>query len=232
MNRAKNGLAEEIRTLPPVAALEEAVGRSVEMGRPVMMTYGMASTVTSDVVIGLSALNHVAKLTAEKGGNLLIGVGGPQTFPMAMENYRIANIEAGTPEAFNPDNVYFYTNQQWAYASGVMGLMERERPAASIFMGLFLVEGIHFGITSQRIDTMAIAGNPSLTMAAFMFVSMDYVLFGEELYAAGADFTKEPVKLNTLAAEDVIKWGLIALTLIGSLFVAFGSTIISDLMVI
>jgi len=230
MKRAGKGFVEEIRKLPPITAIDEAISRAVEMGTPTFMTYGMAGGFTSDTLVGLSALRYLAKETAEKGCELLVGVGGPRTLPVARENYRTGCIEGGAPELFKDENLHFFTSQQWAYASGVMGLMEREKPAACIFMGYFLVEGIHFGINCRRIGTMSIAGNPGLNMSAFMFITMDYVLFGEELYAAGAYFTGSPVTINTLATEDVIKWALVAIVILGSVLATAGNTMITNLL--
>ena len=230
IRRAERGNIEVIRKLAPLEAMEEGVGRAIEMGRPTLVTYSFADSFDPATMVGLDTVRYLAKITAEKGGKLLVAVGAARTLPVARENYREGCIEGGAPEMFDEKNVYFFTQQQWAYASGVMGLMQRERPATCVFIGPFLVEGIHLGIHSRRLETLAIGGNPSYSMGAFMFVTMDYVLFGEEIYAAGAYMSGDPVIISTLATEDVFKWVFALITVIGSILMAFGSDIVIRLL--
>jgi len=230
MDKANKGKTEKIRRLPAFDAIEEAVGRAVEQGRPVLSTYSFKDQFDAPTIVGLETIRYISKLTVEKGGEMLVGAGAARTLPVALENYRLGCLEAGSPEVYQESNVYFFTAQQWAYTSGIMGLMERENPGACIFMGPFLVEGIHLGINSRRIKTMSIAGNTSYSMGAFMFVTMDYVLLGEELFAAGAYMTEDTSNISGLAAEDIMKWVLGAILVIGTLFNMVGSDLIVRLL--
>jgi hypothetical protein len=226
MYRASGGNIEKVRKLPPLEAMEDAVGRAIETGRPVLVTYSFTDDFNAPVMVGLEAVRYVSQLVSEKGGKTLVAVGGARTLPVAIENYRLGCIEGGAPELFDEKNVYFFTNQQWAYASGVIGLMQRERPASCVFIGPFLVEGIHLGIASRRINTIAIGGNNSYSMAAFMFVTMDYVLLGEEMFAAGAYMSQDPVVISGIACEDLVKWFLGIILVIGALTMSLGSDIV------
>lgn len=230
MDRASKGKTEQVRKLAGVEAIEEAVGRAVELGKPVLTTYSFADDFSAPTMVGLESVRFVAREASAKGGKVLVGAGSARTLPVAIENYRFGCSEAGAPEMFNENNVYFFTQQQWAYASGVIGLMSREMPAACTFIGPFLVEGIHLGITSRRLGTIAIGGNTSYSMGAFMFVTMDYMLLGEEMFAASAYMSRDPVLLSNITAEDIMKWGLTVFTAIGALIALTGSNIIVQLM--
>lgn len=53
-----------IRRLPGLDAIEEVVGRAVEMGRPIFDIFGMGSFTeiyATQIVAGLSILSYVAK---------------------------------------------------------------------------------------------------------------------------------------------------------------------------
>jgi len=229
-NRASQGHVEVVRKLPPLEAIDTAIGRAIELGKPVMVTYSFRDRFDAPTMVGLESVRYISKMTAEKGGTVLTGAGAARTLPVAIENYRQGTIEGGHPELFNDSNVHFFTRQQWAYASGVMGLMQREQPGACFFLGPFLVEGIHLGINSRRINTMAIGGNTSYSMAAFMFVTMDYVLLGEELLAAGAYMTENPVTISGIAAEDVAKWIIAIILVTGSAMKLVGSDLIIQIL--
>jgi hypothetical protein len=62
---AKRGRVPYVKRLPAFDAMEEAVGRSVEMGRPVVMVPGRGSFTdlfVAQTVAGLTVLNYVAGL--------------------------------------------------------------------------------------------------------------------------------------------------------------------------
>ena len=63
-----------------------------------------------------------------------------------------------------------------------------------------------------------------------MFVSMDYVLLGEEMLAAGAYMTEDVTNISGIAAEDVMKWVLAIILITGTLFKIVGSDLIVKLL--
>lgn len=230
MDRAKKGKLETVRKLAPIEALEEAVGRAIELGKPVLTTYSFEDSFSAPNMVGLESVRYVSKQAAAKGGKVLVGVGAARTLPIAVENYRLGCVEGGAPELFDDRNVYFFTQQQWAYSSGVIGLMNRERPAACTFIGPFLVEGIHLGIASRRIGTISIGGNTSYSMGAFMFVTMDYLLLGEEMFAASAYMSGDPILISNITVEDIIKWVLGIVILVGTVVALIGTNYIGQLL--
>lgn len=230
MEKAKKGEVESVRKLSPIEALEDAVGRAIELGKPILTTFSFADDFSAPTMVGLESVRFVSKRAAEKGGKVLVGAGAARSLPIAIENYRLGCNEAGAPELFNERNVYFFTQQQWAYTSGVIGLMNKEKPAACTFIGPFLVEGIHLGMASKRIGAITIGGNTSYSMGAFMFVTMDYMLLGEEMFAASAYMSNDPVILSNITAEDIVKWGLALLILLGSIIALTGNNIIGPLL--
>jgi hypothetical protein len=230
MGRAEKGQKETIRKLAPIAALEDAVGRAIELGRPILTTYSFQDDFSAPTMVGLETVRYVSKEAALKGGKVLVGAGAARTLPVAVENYRLGTLEGGAPELYDDRNVYFFTQQQWAYTTGVIGLMNREKPAAATFIGPFLVEGIHLGITSRRLGTLAIGGNTSYSMGAFMFVTMDYMLLGEEMFAASAYMSGDDVIISNIATEDIVKWIIGIILLVGTLFKLVGSDIIINLL--
>lgn len=226
-SRAEKGLLETIRRLPIIDAIDEAIGRAVEMGKPVMMTYSFHDDFRPATLVGLEAVRYVSKLAAEKGADIFFPVGGARTYPIALENYRQGTLEAGHPEVFDPQNIMFLSNMQFAYTSGTMGLMETKKPGATIFLGPFWVEGIHFGVQKTRINTFGIGGVESYAMGSFMYITMDYTVLGSELYATGAYMSEDPATISGIATEDVVKWTISAIMVLGALLKLAGS----DLMV-
>ena len=62
---AKQGKPLFLRKIPGIDAVEEAVGRATEMGRPVLFVPGIAELDEIETIAGISILGRVAKITAQ-----------------------------------------------------------------------------------------------------------------------------------------------------------------------
>ncbi|RLE50995.1 MAG: hypothetical protein DRJ21_01020, partial [Candidatus Methanomethylicota archaeon] len=66
----------------------------------------------------------------------------------------------------------------------------------------------------------------------FFAIVCDYVLIGEECYAAGAYLTKEPSQTASIFVQDLGKMVAIILSIIGALLSTGGVKVIVDLLAI
>ena len=229
---AKQGKARKLRRVEGVDKIDEAIGRATEMGRPVFTITGLDSFYSSEtpaVICNLNVISYVSRKAAEMGTPVIIGVGPSDVLPVATELYREGCAAAGKPEMFKEDNVRFLTPQQWAYTAAIMGIIDRELPAACVFIGRIYAEALHFGIVARRSGALSIAGNTDLGMASFFVVTCDYTLLGEEMYAAGAYVSGDPFQINAIVGQDVMKWVVSVLLLIGVVAVTVGSSLMKSL---
>ncbi|HAF67348.1 MAG TPA: hypothetical protein DCG91_06125 [Clostridiales bacterium UBA9857] len=63
----------------------------------------------------------------------------------------------------------------------------------------------------------------------FLVVASDYCLIGEEIYAASAYLSQNPVELAIVKGQDIAKAVVIGLMCLGSVLLAFGSEAILQL---
>jgi hypothetical protein len=124
-------------------------------------------------------------------------------------------IEAGRPDLFNPNKVWFVTQSQFAYAAAVQGIMVRERPATILLLGMFYAESLLLAETGNSTGAIQIAGTDAVDQLPFFITSCDYTIMGEELYAAGAYLSKEPTLLSSIKAQDYGKIAIFATLLLG-----------------
>jgi hypothetical protein len=66
-------------------------------------------------------------------------------------------------------------------------------------------------------------GGMAIGQVAFFVALCDYVLIGEELYAAGAILSEDPSLISAISAEDIPKMLIILLIVIGSILATFNS---------
>jgi hypothetical protein len=213
---AQKGQHLFVRRIAGLSAVEEAVGRATEMGRPILFVPGLSSISDVATIAALNILGQVAKKTAEYDTPLLVPNRDPVVYTVAQEVVKEAYSEIGRPDAYNHDSVFYLTDSQMGFASGVDGIMTRERPATNFFMGMFWAESLILAETGAATGAIQIAGTDAIHQLPFFITACDYTLIGEELYAASAYLARDPKLLGTLKGQDWSK-ALIVLLLVAGL---------------
>ncbi|NKB66583.1 MAG: hypothetical protein GKR89_05945 [Candidatus Latescibacteria bacterium] len=210
-----------IRRIAGLEALDEALGRATEMGKPVLFAHGLTSMDSPSTIASINILGRVARRTAAFDTMLKVANNDPIVMSVSQEVVKEAYLEAGRPDAFNPDNVFMVATDQFSYAAAVEGIMVRERPAANIMMGYFYAESLLLAETGASTGAIQIAGTDSYTQLPFFVTTCDYTLMGEELYAASAYLSREPRLLGSLKGQDVGKAIFIGALVLGTLLATF-----------
>jgi len=213
---AKKGKNLFVRRIAGLDAVEEAVGRATEMGKPIVYVPGLGSVADIATIASLNILGEVAKKTAQYDSALLVPNRDPIVYTVAREIVKESYTKAGRPDAFKQDSVFFVTSEQFAYAAAVDGLMVREKPATNFFLGMFWAESLVLAETGAQTGAIQIAGTDSVFQLPFFITACDYTLIGEELYAASAYLSREPLLLGSLKGQDYGKMVILLTLIIGS----------------
>lgn len=212
----------KIRRIAGLEALDEALGRATEMGKPVLFIHGLRDMSQISTIAAVNILGRVARRTAEYDTALRVVAPDPVVMSVSQETVKASYIEAGRPDAFNPDHVFIAGAEQFSYAAAVEGLMLRDRPAAHIMMGYFYAESLLLAETGSTTGAIQIAGTDAFTQLPFFITTCDYTLLGEELYAASAYLSGEPRMLGTLKGQDAGKALILAVLALGTLLATAG----------
>ncbi len=205
MRKAVRGEEIYLRTIPGLKAVEEAVGRSTEMGKPVLYVPGIMDMDQVETVAGVIVLGHVAKMTARYETTMNVPVSRAIVMKAARESCRESYLLEGRPDLFHDDMVHYLTDDQFAYAAGVNGIMLREKPAACLYMGKFYAESLLLAETGNSIGAIQIAGTASPSQIPFFVTACDYTLIGEEFFAASAYLSQEPQLIGGVKGQDMVK---------------------------
>lgn len=205
----KRGRKVVLRPIAAIDAIDEAVGRAAEMGRPVHFSPGYSlgglynPLMGPGVMAGLSILNRVADSTAKRGVRLIVSLAQPESIPIADEILRSAYATHG--QKVPTDAVRFISTEQYSYAVGVLGILREERPGANILIGSFWSEALQFAEGGAYIGSVQIGGTPTASSIPFFVASCDYCLIGEEVYAARAYVDLDPPHLGSLVGQDIMR---------------------------
>uniref|UniRef100_A0A7C4TC41 DUF6754 domain-containing protein n=1 Tax=candidate division WOR-3 bacterium TaxID=2052148 RepID=A0A7C4TC41_UNCW3 len=217
ITRAKSGEKLFVRKIPALKAIEEAIGRATEMGKPVLYVPGIMDIDDPQTIASMSILSRVAEKTAEYGTSLYVPTSKSMAMTMAQQIVKESATRVGRPDWYNPDNIRYITDDQFAYVSAVDGIMLRERPATNFYLGTFYAESLILAETGHSTGAIQIAGTAMPDQLPFFVAACDFTLLGEELYAASAYLSQEPVQLGSLKGQDLGKLLFISVIVIGVL---------------
>jgi len=225
LDRARKGAKMYVRKIAGLDAIDDALGRATEMGKPILFSFGLGYITDMVVIAALPLLRKIAKKSAEYSTRLIVPNSDPIVMTAAQETVKEAYTEMGRPDFYNPDNVTFLTSDQFGYAAGVDGIILREKPGAIFWLGYFYAESLIMAETGHSVGAIQLAGTTETTQLPFFVAACDYTMIGEEIYAASCYLRPEPVLLGTLKGEDFIRFWLIVLTTVTVLLGTAGAVL-------
>ena len=213
----------QIRRIAGLDAIEEGIGRATEMNRPVFYLPGSGSFSDPQLLASMAVLSEVAKVTARYETRLIVCVPMSQVYPVIEEIVRQAYTSEGKLDRFRSEDVRWFSDHYFGYAIAIIGLMFKEKVATNIMLGTFAFDALMYAEAANQVGAIQIGGTAAPTQIPFFVAACDYALIGEEIYAAAAYLTKDPVRVATIVAEDWAKFLVTALVLVGAVLQTMGS---------
>lgn len=214
LRRAQRGTQRYIRRIAGIDALEDAVGRCAELGRPVVFTTALTD-VGPTLYACLGVLHAIGRRVAQYKLKLLVPQYSPEVMAIVEDTLRESYADVGRSGSFDPKSIVFLSSEQFAFASGYMGLVHREKAGAAFMFGVFAAEALVLAEAGQQVGARQVAASVSPEQIAFFICTCDYTLIGEELFGAAAYLSREPVQVAALAAQDRVKLLYVAVLVLG-----------------
>ncbi len=230
--QAKKGKELYIRPISGLEALDDAVGRATELGRPVMFIPGIMDMDDLQTIAGITILRRVARKTAEYESSVLVPTSRSLVMTAAQETVKEAYYDAGRPDIFDPHKIFYLTDDQFGFAAGCDGIMVREKPGAIFLMGSFYAESLILAETGHSVGAIQIAGTAMPSQLPFFVTTCDYTLIGEEFFAASAYLSRDPLQLGSLKGQDWGKALFLAIMVVGSILATFGIIVIKNILMV
>ena len=215
IHSARRGEEIFVRHIPGLDAFDEALGRATELGRPILFSPGFGELKDMSTYAGLAVLDYAVQRAAQFGVRVIVPVPQAPVYPVTQDTVRDAYAAAGRPEQYDPDDVLYLSPDQNAFASAVAGIMERERVAAAFYFGYYGYESLIMAETGQRVGAIQVAATDAYLQIPFYLAACDYTMFGEELFAASAYLSREPIMLGSLSGQDAGKMAVATLIVLG-----------------
>lgn len=162
-------------------------------------------------------LSQIAKKAAEFDIRLISPHCDYMVLPMAQEIVQSAYSEVGRSDAFDQNNIFYVSGDQFPFCAGVNGITVRERVATVFYMGYFNAEALLLTETGNQAGAVQIAATDAITQVPFFITTCDYTLIGEEFYAASAYLSRNLELVSMLKAQDYFKLVMVVVMVIGTI---------------
>ncbi|MCW3991979.1 MAG: hypothetical protein NWE79_04675 [Candidatus Bathyarchaeota archaeon] len=225
----------QIRAIPAVDAIYEGVGRSIEMEKPVHFSMGASggalhTSLVSMTLAALMILRHTVKLCARLGSRLIIHIPGQtEAIPLVEGIARDAYLEEGKPEMLRREDLRYHGYSSTSFTQAVAGSFARDGVGLNVMVGIWYTDCVMPLESSKIYGGLNVGGTARWIMAYAFAMMTDYLLLGEELYAAGAAVSDNPVMVSGIASEEIGKYFSLVVLVVGLILMALGVDVASIL---
>ncbi len=220
--RQREGLT--LREISAFAHLQRAIGLAVEAGSRLHISLGrgqLISTQSAIGYVGLSILDRIARSTSISDRPPVATSGEGTLGILSQDTQRGAAKTLGVE--FDPMRGRITGLSPYSYSAGTLSLIEEEDVGANMLIGSFGSEVGLITEAAERSESMTLGGTDNLSGQAVLFASAQEPLIGEETYAGGAYLGVGPMHIASLYAQDILRWVLIGLIVIGAILKLLGS---------
>jgi hypothetical protein len=206
------------RKIPAFTRLRNAVGRVVEDGTRLHVSLGrgaLATPQSAAALAGLVLLRRLAELTSA-GDQQPIATSGDAALAILSQDTLQTGSLASSQGTYDATAGRLTGLTPFSYAAGAIPTIRDENISTNVLIGNFGVEAALMAEAAERVNTFSLAASDNLTAQAVLFASAQEPLIGEELYAAGAYFDAGPLHAASLTVQDILRWLIIIVILIGA----------------
>lgn len=214
IRRAAKGREIYIRRIAGIDAIDDAIGRTIELGRPMSFTSGLTG-ISPVLYASLGVLRYIGRKAAVFKSRVFVPCSDPEALALTDATLQNAYRTEKRFANYNPSMIRFLSEEQFAFASGYQGLMHREQVGSAFLFGRFAAESLILAEAGQQVGAIQVAATINAEQIPFFLTACDYTLIGEELYVAGAYLSKDPVQSGSLRGQDVVKCFVAVLLLLG-----------------
>ena len=223
-----------LRRISAFTKLRRVLGLAVEAGSRLHISIGRGGAIgteSASAFIGLSVLERLAGSASTSDNPPIASAGEGAIGTLAQETLRGTYSRIGLSRKFDPDTGRITGLTPFSYAAGALPLVSDKKTGANVLLGHFGSEVALITDAGERSGNLTLAGTDDLPAQAVLFATAHEPLVGEELYAGGAYLNIGAMHDASLRTQDIFRWVLIVLIILGILVKFLGlDTMIENLM--
>ncbi|MFH0748813.1 MAG: DUF6754 domain-containing protein [Candidatus Bathyarchaeota archaeon] len=224
--RATRGAVPKIRMLEGLKGIEEAVKKCAETGETVAV-YSSGNLTGAGIdqsVAGLGILSYAVRLIARNNCRMVFPYTGDDilAIPVYNEVIRAAYAAEGKINSFDPKAMRMisrtYADAMAPWANTIVS----ENCGATMLFG----DIRYFNPVCVDLKGISIQATGQMNTVHVCALLCDYSLIGDEMFAAGAMISEDRVVLSSLAVQDIGKFIIAGVSVIGAVLWAWGIKVV------
>jgi len=221
----RNHPSRSLREILTFKKLKRGIGLAVEAGQRLHISLGHGSLdgqKAASGLIGLSVLERVARVASISDLPPIASSGEGNLSILSQDTLKSAYAAINAEDQYDPLSGQLSGLTPFSFASGTLPLIYDQHTSVNILMGSFGTELALIADVSERVGSITLAGSENLSAQAIIYATAQEPLIGEELFAAGAYLNAGPAHASSLRAQDLLRWVIIGVIIIGSFFKLVG----------
>jgi hypothetical protein len=209
-----------LRPIPAFHALRGLLGRTVEEGKRVHVSLGRSGVggdQTAVVSAALEVLHDLADQGACIGVSPIVTVADPVLMLVVQDAVYRACQRRENVGSYVDTDVQMIAPTPSAYAVGALDVINDHGTGANVMVGHLGDEYLLLGEPGAQRDITQVVGSDVLETQALLGATSDRVLWGEEMFAAGAYLGGRPAHIASLYVQDTIRVLVVIAIVIGIL---------------
>jgi hypothetical protein len=162
-------------------------------------------------------LRRVAELTSVSDRPPVATSGDGALAALSQDTLRSSYEAAVAIERYEPTTGRATGLTPFSYAAGTLPVMADEDVSTNVMAGSFGIEVALMIDAAERAEAFSLVASDNLPAQAVLYASTPNPLIGEELYAAGAYVQAGRFHTASLSAQDVLRWSIIIIIVLGAL---------------
>jgi hypothetical protein len=209
---ARRGLPK-LRNIPAFSHLYRALGLSVEDGSRLLVSLGGSSLLTrygASPLAGLELLRDATQKASVSDRPPVAVAGEAALAFLAQDTLQSGFRAAGAAELYQPTSGRLAGMTAFSSMAGTIPTLSDEHVSVAGLVGHFGLEAAVLADVAERAGAVVVGGSDEPAVQAALYASASEALLGEEVYAGAAYLGDRAAHVGSLAAQDVLRWLLIA----------------------
>jgi len=210
-----------IRNIQAFSRIRRAVSLVVEDGTRLHISLGHGNLQTqfgAAAFVGLSLLRRLGEITSLSDRPPIATSGDSVLNIVAQDTLRSAHEAVAVEQALDINNGRLTGLTPFSYAAGVMPTIRDESISTNVLIGNFGIEAGLLVEAAERQNAVIVAASDNLPAQAVLYAISPDAIIAEELFAAGAYVQAGPTHNASLLAQDILRWLVIIILLLGAVF--------------
>lgn len=209
-----------IKTINTFTNLRKFIGLTIEEGKQLHISLGNTpiNTIRSAAsFVALTSLENILKQSSLSDKPPMASSGAGDLSLLSNDIFISTYRDLNALDRFNPNQSYLTGPTNFSYISGMYPIVHQKDASVHLFVGNY---GPEIGLITdacRRTGAVTVAGTTSLQGQAVVLASADEAMIGEEYFALPNSLSKSPLYQDSLHLQDIFRWSLIIVILVGFL---------------